>query len=285
MVFGPLIYLFMKAPPVITKAAPKVAEEGAGNQECATFLRLLKTPTFAILSFQGGFGVIPWKAFEFKTFFFETAGLDKAQVASVNFIGGFGGIFGSPLGGWVGDKLNSCWPLHGRVLCAELSVYGGIPIAYLTFYADLPGAEYAYWYYLILTVALGVVATWAGPGTNNPILSTLVEPDERALIISWQIAIEGGLSSLGPVLFTQLLPILGYDADCSNPCNPPPTCGTVEDNIRAAGFALFLTTCVPWVMCGGLYSCLHCTYPGDAARIEAARAQRLTDLSTELVES
>jgi len=285
IVFGPAVYLFLKAPPVARKEAPKGAEEGAAKQECATILKLLRTPTFAILVFQGGFGSIPWKAFEFKTFFFETAGLSKSNVASVNFIGGFGGMFGAPFGGWVGDKLNSWWPLQGRVLCAELSVYGGIPIAYLTFYAGLPDPAFAYWYYLILTIALGLVASWAGAGTNNPILSTLVEPEERALIISWQISLEGAFSSIGPVLFTWLLPVLGYSAECNHPCLRPDFCGTVEENIQAAGFALFLTTCVPWVACGGLYSCLHCTYPGDAAKIEAARAQRLNELSTELVES
>jgi len=232
--------------------------------------------------FQGCFGVIPWRAMEFKTFFFETAGLDKAAVSSVNLIGGFGGMFGAPLGGWIGDKLNQLWPLHGRVLCAEISVYSGIPIAYMTFYAGLPSAEWAYYYYLFLTIALGLVATWALPGTNNPILSTLVEPNERALIISWQTSLEGAFSSIGPIAFTALLPALGYDAACNAPCNRPDNCKTVEENIQAAGFALFLTSCVPWMMCGGLYSTLHCIYPAEAAALEAERQER-AGLGVELV--
>jgi len=280
IVFGPTIYLFLKAPPVHVNHA---ARAGGAKQELETLCKLLRTPTFAILVFQGGFGVIPWRAFEFKTFFFETAGLNKSEVASVNFIGGFGGIFGSPLGGFIGDKLSSLWPLHGRVLCAELSVYGGIPIAYFTFYHGLPDEAFAYMYYLLLTIGLGLVATWAGPGTNNPILSTLVEPEERALIISWQISLEGAFSSIGPVLFTALLPLLGYYPECNHPCIRPDYCKSVEENILAAGFALFLTTCVPWTACGGLYSCLHCTYPSDAEKIERAREQQRNDIATELV--
>lgn len=181
---------------------------------------------------------------------------------------------GSAFGGWIGDTFNKCWPLHGRVLAAEISVYGGIPFAYFTFYGATPAPEFAFIYYLSLTMGLGFIAPWTPGACNNPILSSLAEPNERALILAWQASLEGAIGALGSVMFTALIAFMGYDPLCNSPCTAPDTCGPPEDNVQIAGLALVLTSCVPWVVCGALYSCLHCTYPGDLAAIEAERLAR-----------
>merc|ERR1711884_779474 len=198
---------------------------GGVSGEFWAVVSLLKRPTFAVLVFQGCFGLIPWRAFDFRTFFFETAGLSKAAAATVNTSGGFAAAFGSALGGWIGDTLNRCWPLHGRVLAAEVSVYGGIPFAYFTFYHTIPATEVAFAYYLAFTVGLGLVSPWPVGACNNPVLSSLAEPNERALILSWQTSLEGAIGALGSVLFTNLIDWLGYNPACNNPCTAPPTCG------------------------------------------------------------
>lgn len=267
---APAIFFRLNAPPV--KVNESAAKQGGGfATELQQLGRLFRRPTFAILVFQGCFGLIPWRAFDFRTFFFETAGLDKTQVATINVAGGIAAAFGSLLGGLIGDALNKCWWLHGRVLAAEISVYGGIPFAFFTFYAELPSEATAFLYFFLLTFGLAGVATWTPGACNNPILSALADEHERALVLSWQTSLEGAIGALGPIVFTWILPRLGYDKDCNDPCTRHENCGTVEDNVKAAGFALFLTSCVPWTICGGLYSCLHCTYPSDLKAIEEER--------------
>merc|ERR1719343_888234 len=193
---------------------------------------------------------------------------------------------GSAFGGWIGDTWNRCWPLHGRVAAAEVSVYGGIPFAFFTFYVGLPKDNTLLFFYaLALTMGLGFTAPWTPGACNNPILSALASEHERALILSWQASLEGAIGALGPIIFTRLMDMLGYNADCNSPCAVQEgklECEgiTPEDNRDAAGLALTLTSCVPWGICGLLYSCLHCTYPGDLAKLDARRAAIADGLDT-----
>merc|ERR1712113_221807 len=272
MLLSPAIWLFLKAPPVIVKED----KEGGGgvSGEFRKLLQLLQMPSFAILVVQGCFGLIPWRAFDFRTFFFLTAGLGPGQAAFVNALGGFGASIGSISGGFIGDCLNNRWYMHGRVLAAEISVYGGIPVAFFTFAIQPDGG--AFTYYAVLTAALGLIATWTPGACNNPVLCAIAKEDERALVIAWQTSLEGAIGALGPILFTFFLEELGYDPACKE--NPDaPGC----DNIEAAGLALFLTSCIPWIVCGGLYSCLHCSYPRDLKRVQD-RAEAEAAMTTEL---
>jgi len=224
---------------------------------------ILRRPSFLILVFQGCFGLIPWRAFDFRTFFFRVAGIPGFQAGLIQGVGGFGAAFGSLLGGLVGDRLNACWPLHGRVLGAEISVYGGIPIAYATFMMTPVGDAFVF--YFVLTVSLGLMATWTPAACNNPILCSIAKPEERSLVLAWQGALEGAVGATGGYIFTWLLEnVFNYDPDCNDPDRfNDPEC----QNVDAAGNALFWTSCVPWTVCGLLYSCLHLTYPRDVKNV------------------
>merc|ERR1712117_728279 len=114
---------------------------------------LCNTPTFLILVVQGCFGGLPWSALQFRGFFFETAGLTKEQVTTIMTTIGFVGIFGGGLSGWLSDTLVRIWPLHGRIINAEFSVYGGIPICFLTFSSTFaPSGASAFAYFMTLSV-------------------------------------------------------------------------------------------------------------------------------------
>merc|ERR1740129_1098915 len=283
---SPLIYLCMKVPPVTVKVTAEVQGENKCITEIKGLAGLFQKPTFAILVIQGCFGSIPWQAFQFRGFFFETAGVTKAEVTTILTTIGFIGIFGGGFSGWLGDYLNNKWPYHGRVLNAEFSVYGGIPFAGFTFanFAT-PSEENAFVHYFTLSVLLHLICGGVQGGTNAPILSALAEPDERALVIAWQTSLESAISSFGPIIFTALNSFFGYDADCNDPCDPPPTCGGADANRSAAGTALLLTSTVPWGICGLLYSTLHYFLPRDMARLFEERRQTnaAETLSTELV--
>merc|ERR1712241_1324027 len=233
----------------------------------------------------GCFGGLPWSALQFRGFFFETVGLSKNEVTTIMTTIGFVGIFGGGLSGWLSDTLVKIWPMHGRILNAEFSVYGGIPFAFFTFQQSWhPDKDNGLFVYLFtLQVLLHLICGGVGGGTNAPILSQLAEPEERALVIAWQASLEGSIAAFGPVIFTTLNEAFGYRPECNDICSRPDDCGDPDDNGDAAGSALVFTSSVPWIICGALYTSLHYFYPRDMERIFAKRrldAQASRDILT-----
>merc|ERR1719384_1951415 len=287
MAFAPVIYALMKPPPVKIRNVAVQGQNIIVSELTALALLLWNTPTFGILVVQGCFGGMPWSALTFRAFFFETAGLSKEQVTTIMTTIGFVGIFGGGISGWLSDTLVGIWPMHGRILNAEFSVYGGIPFAYFTFSQSWhPEGDSLFIYLFTLQVLMHLICGGVGGGTNAPILSQLAEPEERALVIAWQASLEGSVAAFGPVIFTTLNAWFGYDPDCNDQCNKPPDCGDPDDNRDAAGQALVFTSSVPWVICGMLYTSLHYFYPRDMERIFRERALEAEQAgNTELVNS
>jgi len=288
--FAPFVYAFMKPPPIVVKSAPASGENILVKELKSLATILANTPTFAVLVLQGCFGAMPWNAMFLRSFYFQTYGLSAENATLILTAANYVGIFGTGLSGWLSDTLVKIWPMHGRIINAEFSVYSGVPICFLTFSSTFaPTGDSAFAYFMTLSVLLAVVQGGVQGGTNIPILSQLAEPEDRALIISWQAALEGAIATSGPVIFALLNDIFGYRGECNGcPGTIPDDCDdTVNKN--AAGTALLYTTVVPWTICGSLYSTLHCLYPRDMERIfeqrrlanEAAGA----DLNTELTNS
>merc|ERR1711920_941536 len=277
----------MKPPPIILKSAPTSGENIIVKELKALGKLMSNTPTFAVLVFQGCFGAMPWNAMFMRTFFFQTYGLSAESATTILTVGNYVGIFGTGLSGWLSDTLAKKWPMHGRIINAELSVYSGVPICFFTFSTIFaPSAESASLFFMTLSVLLAVVQGGVQGGTNIPILSQLAEPEDRALIISWQGSLEAAVATFGPVIFAVLNDIYGYKAECNDVCNPLPDYCDEDTNARAAGTALLYTTIVPWSICGALYSTLHCLYPRDMERIfERRRLAGGAGLSTELTNS
>jgi len=229
--------------------------------ELCTLARLMKKWTFAACVIQGCFGLIPWKAFEFRTFFFQNSGVPDSTAGFLNSLGALGAAIGSTIGGTVGDCLASIFGCHGRVMCAEISIFGGIPVAYLTFMVK-PDAAIANVYFGALVIGLGLIATWTPAGANSPILCSIVSDHDRTLVLAWQTSLEGAVGALGPVMFTVLLTnVFNFNPECIS----SPETATNCENSSAAGLALFWTSCVPWVACGLFYSSMHLSYPNDLA--------------------
>lgn len=284
MLFAPVIYAKMNPPPVVSKNVSVAGENIVVSELKALAKLLFNTPTFMILVVQGCFGGLPWSALQFRGFFFETAGLSKEEVTTIMTTIGFVGIFGGGFSGWLSDRLTIAWPMHGRILNAEFSVYGGIPFALLTFSSTFaPTADNAFTWFFTLSVLLHLICGGVGGGTNAPILSQLAEPEERALVIAWQASLEGSVAAFGPVIFTYLNTAFGYDPKCNDVCTAPDTCGLPDENRNAAGMALLFTSSVPWLVCGALYTSLHYFYPRDMERIFERRRLEAEAGGAELV--
>jgi len=270
---GPVIFVLLKEPLV----KPDKSEGGIMMELC-TLVKLMKKYTFAACVIQGCFGLVPWKAFEFRTFFFQQSGIGDDDAGTINSYGMFAAAAGSIAGGFIGDLLAKMFGPHGRVLCAELSIFGGIPIAYFTFMVS-PDPNVAYAYFTVLVIALGLVATWTPAGANSPILCSIASEAERTLVLAWQVSLEGAIGSLGPVIFTVLL----QNVFKFNPKGITDPENAVDcDNASAAGLALFWTSCVPWVFCGLIYSTMHLSYPKDIMAQELENAERSDEKNIEL---
>merc|ERR1712060_784787 len=97
-------------------------------------------------------------------------------------------------------------------------------------------AESAFVYFFTLQVLMHLICGGVGGGTNAPILSQLAEPEERALVIAWQASLEGSIAAFGPVIFTTLNGVFGYDPLCNDQCTAPDTCpDDPTANYSAAG--------------------------------------------------
>jgi hypothetical protein len=245
--------------------APKVQPSVSASvkQELATLIQLLKMPTFAALVMQGCFGIIPWQAGNFRTAFYQVYGINDTTAALVGSIGGFAGSAGLVLGGWVGDALARSNKIHGRIWTAEISVLSGIPVAFFTFMV-FPSSEMAFQYYLILSMVLGLMATWCGTGVNPPILCSIAREDQRCLVMAWLTALEGAVGASGNFWVGFLAEqVFGYDVNAD----------VGPENAASLGQAMFWVSAVPWVICLGFYVTLHFAYPRDLARLEAAKQQ------------
>lgn len=232
-----------------------------------------KMPTFLALVIQGCFGCIPWNAISYRTLFFQVGGLSDFQASFLQAFGQGTAAVGSLLGGILADCVtNRCLRLHGRPLVAQISVLLGIPFAALTFLV-IPSPSWAFWYYLLMGCALGSTASWCATGVNLPILSEIVQADNRSAIMAWQTALEG---SFAAVLGNAMVGILaqnffGYDVSKAREDASIMQNSASRD---ALGKALTLTIVVPWLICLTVYTLLHFTYPMDLRRVQAAAAQQ-----------
>jgi len=276
MALCPAVLMFLKAPPVAVAVPDKSG--ASGPNELQKLAALFRKKSFAIIVFQGMFGLLPWRAFEYRTYFFETVGLPPAAAGALNSVGQASAAAGNLLGGVIGDALGKIAPNHGRIAAAEISVYSGIPIAYFTFQARPAdfGVDTAT-YFAFMVGILGIMAAWTEPATINPILCALAKEDERALVLSWQTSLQGAIGALGPVLFTLFARSFGFDADCTADPIKPENQEKCEgfDAERIVGSTLFWCSVLPWSFCGALYSSLHCFYPKDLETVQIENELRL----------
>mmetsp|Transcript_11572 Transcript_11572/g.21943 ORF Transcript_11572/g.21943 Transcript_11572/m.21943 type:complete len:554 (-) Transcript_11572:42-1703(-) len=245
-------------------------ERGAARQELGKLLSYFRMPTFCALIFQGWFGSIPWNAMGYSTLFYQVGGISDTKAAVLAAVGQASGAFGGLLGGLIGDRLSRCCPMHGRPLTAQISVLCGIPVAYLIFMVEPPTGEAAFYYYLSLTIFLGLTASWCGVGVNLPILTEIVRPEGRATILAWEAALESTFAAiLGNAMVGFLAQnVFGYTLEGTEEAASDP------ESRRALGKALTLTCFTPWLVCWVAYTLLHWSYPKDVKRV---REEKLKD--------
>jgi len=229
-------------------------------EEFGVLTEFFSIPTFWIMVGQGVFGTIPWSVMWIMTRFYLAGGaMTRDETALVTSLNPVWGIFGALLGGYICDFLAAKFGYQGRPLGAQVSVALGIPLMYMNFIGVHP-EDGSFGLYLFLNLAFGILASWPQGGTNFPILSQIVPADKRSRVL----AVEGALeNSIANALAANMVPIVsmvlfGFDLD-----SIPDQEGINVPAARAMGYALGVSTGIPWLLCFLNYSLLHWSFPRD----------------------
>lgn len=240
---------------------------GALVEEFKKLLYYFTLPSFIALIAQGCIGLVPWKALNYQTLYFQVAGISDLLAGTLQASNFVASALGNLLGGKIGDSFACRCPNHGRPFTAQISVAGGIPIAALLFMVP-PPAQAAFFWYLFLVVSLGLVASWTAAGVNWPILTQIVSPENRGTVMAWETAVEGAFASvvgnMAVSFFSQTL--FGFDLEGQVKQTSDSDRG--KNNIFALGFALTMTSAVPWVICLAFYGMLHWSLQRDLRRVQ-----------------
>jgi MFS family permease len=273
IIVGALVHVLMVEPPRQRAAPGKTDGASIGSMllgELAKILHYFTLPSFVALIAQGCIGLVPWKALNYQTLYFQVAGLGDFQSGALQASNLVASAFGNLLGGKVGDSFARRWPNHGRAFTAQISVVSGIPIAALIFMVSAPQG-WAFPWYLFLVVSLGLLASWCAVGVNWPILTQIVTPDNRGAVMAWEAAVEGSFASvvgnLAVSFFAETL--LGFNLKDQEAQAKE---GGGSENMSALGFALTMTSAVPWAFCLVFYTMLHWSLPRDLRRMQELAA-------------
>lgn len=179
-----------------------------------------------------------------------------------------GVAIGGLLGGQLGDMAAAKWPLHGRIVVAQISVASGIPYAFLLIRA-LPGAggAYATATYAIVVFTFGFVKAWPAPAFNNPAFAEIEPESRRTMIYSFDRCFEAALAACtAPLVGLMAQNVFGFSGTAA------PTGDAAVDlaNAHALGEALLIFMVGPWGIVLALYTGLHWTYGADVRQACAA---------------
>ncbi|MFQ6058114.1 MAG: MFS transporter [Anaerolineae bacterium] len=253
---GGLMALFVDEPPrgaAEPELAALITYEDAQRFSIrpAHVARLLRIPTMWAIFLQGIPGSIPWVVMGamMMTWMITVRGVSYGQGTVIMAGLVVGAALSHILGGYLGDRLARWSPRYGRILLAQISVLGGIPLTILIFTHPL-----AFTPFFVLAFATALVIGWAGPGAKEPIMGEVVVPELRASAYSLDGVVEGGLAASGAFIAGFLAQRYGLTR------------------------AMLLTVPLPWGLCLLAWCLFYWTYPADAMRLRAEMARRREEL-------
>merc|ERR1712203_40589 len=230
--------------------------------EIKAMLRFLRYPSFVLMICQGIFGSIPWIVLGNLNLYARLCGFEQWTLFWLGFPGLFG-MLGGFLGGLVSDRLTKQMGPRGRPLTAMLTVGFGIPLQYMLWYGIHPGSFFNnVWTFVAIQVFFNLLANWAQPGCNFPVLGQIVTGKDRNKVMCWEMAFENTCATIiGSNAVPYVIRWLGSDNIDYN--------GTDLEQARALGIAQALIVCIPWLICFGVYSGLLWSFPVDLERVQS----------------
>merc|ERR1711920_1040994 len=273
------LFSFFKMPDV---PASPMTEEEKQQRTCAVIaseikavLRFLRYPSFVLMICQGIFGSIPWVVLGNLNLYARLCGFEQWTLFWLVFPGLFGMLVGF-LGGLVSDRLTKQMGPRGRPLTAMLTVGFGIPLQYMLWYGIHSGSVFNnVEVFVTIQIFFNLLANWAQPGCNFPVLGQIVTGKDRNKVMCWEMAFENTMATIiGSNAVPYVIRWLGmedikYEEE------------TDLGQARALGTATALIVCIPWFICFCVYSGLLWSFPVDLKRVEEENGGAVDD--TELV--
>ncbi len=246
-------------------------EEEKRTVKLADYGKILSNKTFMLIVAQGIAGSIPWNSILFMILWLETMGVEPFMAGIAFAVVAIGAAFGNLFGGFIGDRAEKWNPNKGRILMAQISVFSGIPMMLILFwiipdyliipnYLELGLQLPTNMLYLFIAIGIftGFMISWSAPATNNPIFSELFEPEIRGTAFSVDRLFEGSIAATGTLIVGLIADhAFGYDKTLKV------TPAGVVNNVQALGYAMLISTVIPWTICLICYSFIYWTYPKD----------------------
>jgi len=268
-----IVASLMAVPLMPDVPAPKLSEEekqqsplAVAAHEIKTMLTFLRYPTFVVMITQGIFGSIPWMVMGNLNLYARLCGFEMWTLFWLSAPGLFG-VVGGLLGGMVSDFLYKKVGCRGRPLTAMLTVGMGIPLQFFMWYGIAPGSKLNnVWVFVLIQAIFNLVANWAQPGCNFPVLGQIVTGKNRNKVMCWEMAFENTMATIiGSNAVPYVIAAFGSDKITYD--------GHQDlEQARILGFAQTIMICGPALICFGVYSLLLWSFPIDVARVEKETA-------------
>merc|ERR1712203_543409 len=235
------------------------------RSEIQAMIRFLRYPSFILMICQGIFGSIPWIVIGNLNLYVRLCGFEQWTLFWLG-LPGILGVAGGFLGGLVSDRLTKMIGPRGRPLTAMLTVGFGIP----------PGSPLNnVWVFVAIQALFNLLANWAQPGCNFPVLGQIVTGKDRNKVMCWEMAFENTMATIiGSNAVPYVIKASGSDKITYD--------GHPDlEQARALGSAQAIMVCIPWLICFCVYSGLLWSSPVDLKRVEEENGGAVDD--TELV--
>jgi len=249
-------------PPELTQEEKQQSPLAVAIQEIQTMLTFLKYPSFGLMITQGIFGSIPWLVIGNLNLYARLCGFEMWTLFWLSAPGLFG-VLGGFLGGIVSDYLAKKIGPRGRPLTAMLTVAMGVPLQFIMWYGIAPGSALNnVWVFFVIQAVFNLVANWAQPGCNFPVLGQIVTGKDRNKVMCWEMAFE---NTMATIIGSNAVPYV-IEAFGSNKIKYD---GHQDlEQARTLGYAQAIMICCPWTWGFAVYSLLLWSFPIDVARVE-----------------
>merc|ERR1712050_497052 len=231
-------------------------------QEIKTMLTFLRYPSFLLMIAQGIFGSIPWIVIGNLILYVRLCGFELWTLFWLSAPGLFG-VVGGFLGGIVSDFLAGKIGPRARPLTAMLTVAMGVPLQFIMWYGIAPGSALnTVWVFFAIQALFNLLANWAQPGCNFPVLGQIVTCKDRNKVMCWEMAFENTMATIiGSNAVPLVIQAFGSDKITYN--------GQQDlEQARTLGLAQTVIICCPWLICFAIYSLLLWSFPVDVKRVQ-----------------
>ncbi|XP_059642105.1 uncharacterized protein LOC132284062 isoform X1 [Cornus florida] len=271
VIVGILVYLFANDPRFSDSNGTAIAENPQKPfwSEMKDLIKeaksVIKILSFQIIVAQGVSGSFPWSSLSFAPMWLELIGFSHKTTAFLWTLFVIAASLGGLFGGKMGDILSKRLPNSGRIMLSQISSGSAIPLAAILLLVLPDDPSTAFMHGLVLFV-MGLIISWNGPATNNPIFAEIVPERSRTSIYALDRSFESILSSFAPPVVGILSQhVYGYKPIPKGSTNSEEI-ETDRENAAALAKALYTAIGIPMAICCLIYSFLYCTYPRDRDR-------------------